>query len=82
MGGAQRLTVNSGEEPENPARVRGKGGARVRRRGAGGDMEEDECLTELGFCLTSPAAAAAHPSAGRWSAAVGAAPRCRCILRG
>lgn len=41
VGGAQRLTVNSGEEPENPARVRGKGGARVRRRGAGGDMDED-----------------------------------------
>lgn len=81
MGGAQRLTVNSGEEPENPARVRGKGGARVRRRGAGGDLEEDARLIELGDCPTSPAAAAANPSAGRWSAAVGGAPRCRSILR-
>lgn len=40
--GARRLRVNSGEEPGNPTRVRGKGGARVRLGEGDGDIEEDE----------------------------------------
>lgn len=43
VGGARGLQDNSGEEPGNPTRVRGKGGAWVLRGKAGDcDIEEGE----------------------------------------